>query len=264
MLAQLFGDVITDGKVYDLGQPFHPKMPHHPANPPFMFWVSKMHRDGVFPDGFSGSGELCALATHTGTHIDALGHVSRNGKAFGGIEVAKMQTRTSGLSKMGVEEIAPLILRGVLLDVAKQKGVTVLPDTYEITPQDLVAALQASGTTINPGDAVFMRTGWSQYFDDPDSFYNVETGPGPGYEGAKWLVDKGVKVSGSDTPEFEKRPAESFSAHILLLIENGIHLVEWLNLEPLSQAGVSDFVFITIPLKIVGASGSPVRPIAIK
>ncbi len=262
MLAQLFKDVITEGKVYDLGQPYHPGMPHHHANPPFMFWVSKMHADGVLPDGFSGSGELCALATHTGTHIDALGHVSRDGKLFGGIEVS--QTRAAGLGKLGVEEISPLILRGVLLDVAKQKGVEVLPETYEITPADLEAALRASGTTINPGDAVFMRTGWSQYFNEPARYYRVEVGPGPGYEGAKWLVDKGIKVSGSDTPEFEKRPAESYPAHILLLIENGIHLVEWLNLEPLSQAGVSDFVFVAIPLKIVGASGSPVRPIAIK
>lgn len=267
MTSALFRDEITEGNVYDLGQPFHPDMPRSSETMPFLFWVTKKHCDKTLPDGFSATVEMFTTTTHNGTHIDALGHVSLNGKLFGGETATANQTREAGLKKLGIEKVPPLVMRGVLLDVARLKGVDVLPPAYEITASDMEAAEAAAGTSIRAGDAVYLRTGWARYFDDAHRFHSAEGCPGPGKEGAEWLANKGVRVTGSDTPMYEKadrRPGLLHPVHIMLLVERGIHMVESMNLEPLASAPISSFVTVIIPLPIRGASGSPVRPIAIK
>jgi kynurenine formamidase len=264
MLGKLFQDQITEGEVYDLGLPYHTQMPHFPAAPPFKLDVTKMHTDSDPSQRYGACREDYTLSIHMGTHIDALGHVSYDDKFFGGITASENQTRGEGLLQRGIEEVPPLTTRGVLLDVAKLKGVAVLPTAYEITKADLLAALELTGTTINPGDAVFIRTGWSRYFDDPDRYLSPDGAPGPGTEAAEWLADAKIRLVGSDTHAFEKLPSANFPVHVILLVQNGIHIMEWMNLEPLSEAGVFTFVSIVLPLKIVGASGSPVRPIAIR
>ncbi|MBI2958048.1 MAG: cyclase family protein [Chloroflexi bacterium] len=267
MSERLFSEEITNGVVYDLGQPFHPGMPRSSEAMPFLFWVTKKHSDKTLPDGFSASVEMFTSTSHMGTHIDALGHVSLNGKLFGGELASANQDRETGLKKLGIDAVPPLVTRGVLLDVAGLKQVEVLPPAYEITAADLEQAATAAGKTINPGDAVFIRTGWSRYWADSSQYHSSAGCPGPARQGAEWLANKGIRLTGSDTPMYEKgdrRPGLFHPVHLLLLVERGIHIVESMNLEPLVQASVSSFVSVTIPLAIVGASGSPVRPIAIK
>lgn len=264
MLTRLFREEITEGKVYDLGQTYHRRMPHYPAAPPFQLDVAKMHTDGDPAQRYGASRENYTLSIHMGTHIDALGHVSYDDKLFGGVSASENQTREDGLLKRGIEEVPPLTTRGVLLDVAKEKGVAVLPAAYEITPEDLEAAQKLTGTALRPGDAVYIRTGWSRYFDDAERYLAPEGAPGPGPAAARWLADAKIRLAGSDTPAFEKLPAVNFPVHVILLVDSGIYIIEGLNLEPLAEAGVFTFVSVVLPLKIAGASGSPVRPIAIK
>jgi kynurenine formamidase len=157
-----------------------------------------------------------------------------------------------------VDTIAPIFRRGVLLDIA---GATILPEDFEITPAHLEAAQTVE---IRPGDVVLLRTGWATYWNDPRKFVSGVRGPGPALAGARWLSDRGIFAAGSDTLAFEKVPAPGMPVHVHLLVEQGIHIMECLNLEELSASRVYEFQFIAAPLKIRGATGAPIRPIAVE
>ena len=245
-------------KVYDLAQPYFTGMPHHPTHPPFLFSLVKQHGDYVSPSGYSSACESIALGGHVGTHIDALCHFSCGGKLYGGQEAAPVQSYAGGIQRLSVDTIAPIFRRGVLLDIA---GATVLPEDCEITPAHLDAA--AKNVDIRPGDVVLLRTGWATYWNDPWKFISGVRGPGPGLAGARWLSDRGIFAAGSDTLAFEKVPAASMPVHVHFLVESGIHIMECLNLEELAAARVYEFLFVAAPLKIRGATGSLIRPIAI-
>jgi kynurenine formamidase len=245
-------------KTYDLGQPYYVGMPHHPVHPPFLFGLVKQHGEYTGPAGNSSASESLALGGHVGTHIDALCHFSCGGKLYGGAEAAAVQSYSGGLRKHSIDTIAPIFRRGVLLDFASNGP---LPQDFEITPAHLDSAAQ--GLAIRPGDVVLVRTGWAVYWDDAARFIREVRGPGPGLAGAQWLSARGVFAAGSDTVAFEKVPDPSMPVHVHLLVESGIHIIECLNLEELAAAGVREFLFVAIPLKIRGATASPIRPVAV-
>lgn len=110
---------VQSARVYDLAQPYYPGMPHHPNHPPFLFGLNKKHGDYVSRNGASSASEGLALGGHVGTHIDALCHFSCGGKLHGGEEAAGLQTYASGLERHTVDTIAPILRRGVLLDIAR-------------------------------------------------------------------------------------------------------------------------------------------------
>jgi kynurenine formamidase len=126
------------------------------------------------------------------------------------------------------------------------------------------AARQGQGVEIRRGDVVLLRTGWAAYWDDPRRFISEVRGPGPGLAGARWLSGHGIFAVGSETVAFEKVPDASMPVHVHLLVENGIHIIECLNLEELATARVYEFLFVAAPLKIRGGTGSPIRPIAVE
>ncbi len=249
---------LAGARVIDLAQPYFVGMPHHPAHPPFLYSLVKQHGEYVGPGGASSASDAIALGSHVGTHIDALCHFSSGGKLFGGLEALPAQSWGGGMSAYAVDGIAPVLRRGVLLDFAASGP---LPADREITPADLDGA--AARAEIRPGDVVLLRTGWAQYFEDAWKFISQVHGPGPGLAGARWLSARGVFAAGSDTAAFEKQPDPAMPVHVHLLVEQGIHIIECLNLEELAAAGVHEFLFIALPLKIRGATGSPVRPVAI-
>lgn len=251
-------DLLASARVYDLAQPYFTGMPHHPAHPPFLFSLVKAHGEYFGPIGNSSASDALALGSHVGTHIDALCHFSCGGKLYGGEEAAGVQSYGGGLRRYSVDTIAPILRRGVLLDLA---GATPLTDDFEITPEHLDGA--TAGLEIRPGDVVLLRTGWARYFRDPLKFISQVHGPGPGLAGAQWLSARGIFAAGSDTVAFEKVPDAAMPVHVHLLVERGIHIIECLNLEELAKAGVKEFLFIALPLKIEGATGSPVRPVAV-
>ena len=255
---QAFLDLLSRAKVYDLAQPYFTGMPHHPSHPPFLFSLVKQHGEYVGPTGNSSASDAVALGTHVGTHIDALCHFSCGGRLHDGVPAAQVQSYGSGLGQFSIDTVPPILRRGVLLDIARTHGT--LPADFEILPAHLE---EAARVEIRPGDVVLVRTGWAAHFHDPAKFISEVRGPGPGLEGAQWLSRRGVFAAGSDTVAFEKVPDPSMPVHVHLLVESGIHIIECLNLEELSAAAVQEFLFVALPLKIRGATGSPVRPVAI-
>lgn len=252
-----FIDALAGAKVYDLAQPLFIGMPHHPSHPPFLYSLVKQHGEFIGPTGNSSASDAIAMGTHVGTHIDALCHFSCGGRLFGGDEVAAVQSYAGGVQRHPIDAVPPILRRGVLLDVAAAGP---LPEDHTITPAELAAAQRAE---IRPGDIVLIRTGWARYFADPKKFISEVRGPGPAIDGARWLSAQGIFAAGSDTVAFEKLPDLGMPVHVHLLVESGIHIIECLNLDELAAAGVSEFLFVALPLKIRGATGSPVRPVAV-
>lgn len=253
-------------RVFDLGVPMHNGMPQSPSNIPFSMAVSKRHGDSDRTGtGGTGSNAVIITGDHVGTHIDGLCHVAKDGVLCGGIAV-KDACVGGTYQKLGVETIEPMVCRGVFLDMATYKGKTRLDPGEGISDQDLESAL--GDTVLNEGDVVLIRTGWTQLYSDPVTYMGHKTGtPGVDASGGRWLAAHKLRAAGGDTISFEQvalgpgfymRPC-----HGILIFENGIHIIEVLDLEGLAKEKVKEFLFILSPLKLVGATGSPVRPLAI-
>lgn len=115
---------------------------------------------------------------------------------------------------------------------------------------------------------VLVRSGWGQLFAEGDPFLGPQSGvPGVGEAGARWLASRKVHAAGADTIAFERlAPGGGHTllpAHRVLLVENGTYIIEALDLEELAASGHSEFTFVLVPLNIYGATGSPVRPLAV-
>lgn len=262
-LAGQVAQLVREGNIFELGHPLEPGIPHHPNHPPFLFSIARMHGDLGWKVPYSGSNDIFTAGGHTGTHLDAIGHIACDGRVHGGLQAEAVQDKLRGLSVHSIDQVEPIIRRGILLDVAAARGETVLPAGYEVTPSDLEAAVNYAGIQLQKGDAVLIRTGWSRYWPNPRQFASPEAGtPGIGVPGAKWLVERGMGLAGGDTLAFEVTPS-GLPVHVYLLVEQGIQIMECLNLEELSEARCYEFLFICLPLRIKGGTGSPIRPIAV-
>jgi len=257
-IAQL----VTTGKVYDLGMEYYVGMPHHPNHPPFAFSLTKLHGEMVYEGGVSACNCLFTTGGHTGTHFDALGHISLKGEVHGVGDISPWQAY-EGLKRGGIHEVAPVVTRGVLLDIAGLEGKSCLDPDYRIGIKTLQEAVKRQEISIEKGDALLIRTGWIKYFQEPVKYNGHHEGcPGLVEEGAEWLVSKGVRYVGADTVALEKTPTPNLPVHVILLVRNGIHIIEAMNLEQIAQERVYEFLFFASPLKIRGGSASPVRPVA--
>ena len=268
---------IEGGTVYDLGVEYHKGMPSWSllGDPTYQIWMTHTPQgtanDNVLDLGramhehVSYSGDAVLMYTHTGTHIDALSHFGLNGRIWNGFHHARHQGDL-GWHKAGAEQLPPIIARGVLVDVAAAKGVDMLPDSYRILPADLEAALARQRVALQPGDAVFIRTGRMRVIHDKDRY--MANPPGIGLAAARWLVEThGAMLLGSDNLSLETFPVETpdnwVPVHTYLEAEQGVAIMEVVDLEALSRDRVYEFAFIGAGLKLRGASGAPMRPIAI-
>lgn len=254
---------LLSAKVYDLAQPYFVGMPHFPTHPPFLFSLTREHGDQVGPNRMSSAADAMALSAHTGTHIDALCHFSCGGRFHGGVECAGAQSY-AGVRAHAAETIAPILRRGVLLDIAAGLGVQELDPAFTVTPEHLEAASARSRVEIRRGDVVLLRTGWGRNFESPRKYLPDATSPGPGLEGGRWLSSRGIFAAGSDTMTFEQAPNPAMPVHVHLLVECGIHIIENLDLEELARDRVREFFFVAAPLKIRGGTGAPMRPVALR
>jgi kynurenine formamidase len=266
-VSRLLEALASGTEVYDLAQPLATETPHSPNHPPFRMSLMRRHGDMVREDGSSAANELIVTGGHTGTHVDALAHVSYRGELYGGVSADEAQ-RGGRFEELGVDVMEPMVCRGVLLDVAGLHGTDVLSGGYGVTEDDLTAAAEKAGVEVRTGDVVLVRSGWSRNFDDAEAFLGHETGvPGPTEDAARWLAERGVRATGAETIAYEQIKPEIGHAllpvHRLLLVEYGIHIIEVMNLAGLAEAGIYEFVFVLAPLKIVGGTGSPVRPLAV-
>ena len=260
-------DAVSAGiRLVELGQPFFTGMPCSPNHPGFRMTLIRRHGDMVRADGGSAANEIIVTGGHVGTHVDALSHVSHDGVMYGGVDAAEAQVGGS-FRELGAEHTPAFLRRGVLLDVAATLGVDVLAPGQGVGAAELQAALDRCGTDLRPGDVALVRTGWARHFGDAERYLSRADGvPGVTPDGGRWLVDAGVSATGSDTTAFEQIPAGAghsvLPVHRILLVENGIHIIEHLALEEASAAGLTEFTFVMAPLRIVGGTGSPVRPLA--
>jgi kynurenine formamidase len=261
-------DAVARGvRVFDLGRPLFNGMPQSPNHPAFWHALPRRHGDVVRSDGASAANDVITTGTHVGTHIDALSHVSQDGVLHGGLDAAREQVG-GRFARLGIDTVEPFVCRGVLLDVPAALGEEECDADHEVTPAELDAAVQRQGTPPRPGDVVLLRTGWGRRFAEGAAFLGRDTGtPGVGAAGATWLAERRVRAAGAETVAFEHlRPGAGHSllpAHRVLLVEHGIHVVETMDLQALAAAGVHEFLFVLSPLKLVGATGSPVRPLAV-
>jgi len=262
------GDPARPPRVFDLEQPRTDTMPIHPSHRPgYSYVLHRRHQDAVGQDGprSSASGMIVCME-HTGTHIDAPSHQADQLMLCGGVAVdAEVQT-SRGFTRHGVEEIPPIVAPGVLLDLTAQLGVQALAAGYAVTAAELEACCARQAVTIEPGDVVLVYTGNEHAWGDTERYL---AGPGMAGEASRWLAERGVVAVGADNMAWDViglRDAElgcTLPGHLLLLAQRGIYIIENLRLGELAAAHVYRFAFVCTPLKFVGATGSPVRPIAI-
>jgi kynurenine formamidase len=258
-------NVITKGNVYQLGHVYEPGMPmygtrHYSLRIPQAFKMPGKN-EAVYHDEVI-SGELGQI----GTQFDGLGHLGMGDLFYNGNRRSEF-AQAEGLTKLGIENVGAIVTRGVLIDVAKFKGVDQLAPRYEITPADLKGALQRQGVQIKSGDMVIIHTGWGSLWMNDNAKYG-DSEPGIGLAAGQMLVDAEVVVVGADTwgVEVMPNPDGSLSApvHQLFLARNGIYLHENLITADLARDNVYEFVYMFAPLRLKGATGSPGNPIAIR
>lgn len=264
---------IRTGATYDLSHVFGMGAPAMaPNQTPFLMSMWAIAKDSIrrargmgFTNEAGVNIERIEMTAHVGTHIDALGHVSKGMQLFNGFACEEVTTGW-GLEKLGVEQIPPIITRGVLLDVAGADGGPHLEAKRVVTPEDLARAAERAGVTLQPGDVALIRTGWGRWFDVDNAKY-LAGSPGIDVPAAEWLTRQGVVAIGSDNMALEVLPnpdhTKRLPVHQHCLAEAGVHIIENLMLEEIAQAGAASFCFIALPPKMRGATGAPIRPVAI-
>ena len=254
-------ETVTQGRLIELGRVFHTGMPHYPTHPDFEVSLHRRHGDRVRGDGASSASCHWSFGGHTGTHVDALCHVSQAGFMADGTPVDNALIE-HGDSPLDAVALRPVLQRGVLFDMAQLDGVACLAPDRLLSADDFARAEVASGARLEPGDVALIRTGWATLWGTPG--YIAHETPGPGIDAARWLADRGVVLVGSDTAVFEKGPVtDAAPVHRLMLIERQIPIMENLDLEALSATGTTRFFFAALPLRARGATASPLRPVAL-
>ncbi|MDQ3259509.1 MAG: cyclase family protein [Pseudomonadota bacterium] len=260
---------VAGGKVYDLGVDLFVGMPTCCApfgDPTFQIWMTHTPAQDSAKELLSYSGDGVSMYTHTGTHIDTLNHFGLHGKIWNQVS-AKDALGVRGWTKSGADKYPPIVARGVLIDVAKSKNVAHLATSYSITAADLQEALKKQGTTLRPGDVVLTRTGLMTLWPD-EAKYRLADQAGLSLEAAQWLVEaQQAMLVGADNFGVESFPSKDpdnfVPVHTYLQAERGVSLLEAMWLEDLARDQVYEFLFIASPLKMRGATASPIRPLAI-
>jgi kynurenine formamidase len=215
-----------------------------------------------------GSNEEIVISEvgQVGTQFDGFAHQSHEDRWYNCFPVSENATR-SGFAKLGIEKVGMLMTRGVLVDIAGLKGMDILPDGYQITSGDIQASLARQNMTLVPGDAVILHTGWGKLWGKDNAKY-VKSCPGIGIEAAEWLATQDPMLIGSDNWPVEIAPNPdpdlSLPVHQIALVVHGIHLLENMKLDGLAAQKVYQFAFVLQPLKMAGATGSTVSPVAIR
>lgn len=265
-LVQNAAKLIRLGEVIELGHVLNNNMPMSATR------QYNLHTKRTFMNPQSnqrGSNEelITAEMGQIGTQFDGFAHQMHRELFYNCFKLDELSTR-SGFSKLGVEKIGAIFTRGVLIDVAALKGVDVILGGYEITVADLEAALQRQGTRIMPGDAVIIHTGWGRLWGKDNNRYQNAGHAGIGVAAALWLAKQDPILLGADnaTVEISPNPDKQISlpVHQIALVVNGIHLLENMKLDELAAKKVYEFAFIMQPLKMQGATGSTVAPIAVR
>jgi kynurenine formamidase len=253
-------------RIYDLEQPRYFGAPVYPAHAPgYVYTLHRHHERGMGEARTSASGSVY-MTEHFGTHIDALCHQAEDLRLYGGREVDPHVQTATGFTELGAETIPPLVAHGVLLDVARHRGVDRIEAGRPIGRDELAAVAQSQGVAIGEGDVVLVRTGNGALWHDPAAYLRAG---GISAEGSFWLAGRRVRAVGADNIAWDEPGLVdpdlhvALPGHLILLVRHGIYIMENVFLEDLARDQQYEFTFVCLPLKMRGATGSPIRPVAI-
>jgi kynurenine formamidase len=255
--------LIRTGEVFELGQVLSSTMPFFGTRRFDIYTKRTVMNPG---SNTRGSNEEIVVGEigQVGTQFDGFSHQTIGNSMYNCFKLDETSTRT-GFTKLGIEHVGGLMTRGVLVDVAALKGVEILPDTYEITVADLQQALKRQSLTLQPGDAVIIHTGWGRLWGKDNARF-TKSCPGIGVAAAEWLARQDPMLVGSDNwgigvaPDVD--PQVNNPVHQIMLVVNGIHLLENLKLDEVAAKRAYEFALMVQPLKMQGGTGSTVAPLA--
>jgi kynurenine formamidase len=261
--------LIKTGKTYALGITIDSKTPAFPPRGLSLQVVQPGQQEGKrpFPNNLVYNDDIFQGWFGIGPQLDGLGHVGWEGIYFN-CNKAQDFANITGLSKMGIEQVPPLVARGVLLDMAGHFGVKHMEAGKFFTAEDIKAAAQKQGVELRQGDVILFHTGWTENVlpTDPQKWVSGE--PGMSEDAAEYLASIGPVAVGADTwgvdvvpPHKEARP---FQGHIILIQQEGIYLLETMNTGPLVQDKAWEFLFVLGQAKIRGAVQMIINPVAIR
>jgi kynurenine formamidase len=257
--------LIRTGEVIELGHVLSAAMPLSAGR---RFEVDTKRTNMNPQSNRRGSNEELVIAEigQVGTQFDGFPHQTIGNSLYNCFNLDEVSTRT-GFTNLGIQNVGGLVTRGVMIDVAGLKGVDMLADNYVITVQDLQQALAQQNLTLQSGDAVIIHTGFGKLWGKDNTRY-VKGNPGIGVAAAEWLALQNPMLVGADTAPVEVSPNPdpqlSLPTHQIMLVVNGIHLLENLKLDELAARRAYEFALVVQPLKIQGGTGSTVAPIAIR
>lgn len=263
--------LVRHGLVIRLSHEIYNGMPGRDTHGPFYYLHSQRAYDVRPPlrqatkNKFGGA--LCRIETsdHMATHLDSLNHISFDGKFYNGIDSYENST-VYGSLKLGIESVPPIVTRGIVVDCTDSGKI--MEPGEPIAVERVEKFLDENELKVREGDAVFFHTGVSSFWNNPQKYNTYyDRSPGIGMELAKWISDRGVSVTGSDTPATEVSPPEidgtRLPVHQYLITKSGIRILDNLNLGELARDKVYEFFFACLPLKIYGSTASPVAPVAL-
>lgn len=255
--------LVKKGKLYNLSVPLEAEGPQWPAF--HKTWQTTFLTTNPDPCAFQVADDVLTLVTHSGTHMDALGHCWNEGKLWNGRSHDNVDSY--GTRWAGIENVRGFLTRGVMLDIPRFKGVEHLGLGEVVRPEDMESCARSQRVEIQAGDVLFVRTGWYKVFQTNYDLWK-QGEPGPDASCTAWLKEKNIIAIGADNAGVEAsvikgRSPLSPRLHITALRDLGVYLIEHLDLEELAQDHAYEFLFVGAPLRLPKATGSPLTPLAI-
>ena len=256
-------DLVTTGKTYALGMVSGRSTPAWGHR---KFDMRVLHRPAETSSDYNATDDAVETHLGIGTQIDGLAHIGMGAFLYNGVRADKVFDE-GGVKQYGIETLPPIVTRGVLLDIAKLKGVESLAPSQPVTIDDLEAAMQRQGIEVRVGDVVLIHTGWMSNIDKDLSIF-VHSTPGLTKESSAYLAEKGAVAIGADTSGLGVRPSGiegmPFPEHVVLLFEHGVHILENIVTEELAEDGVHEFMFVLGQPRLEGAVQMIINPVAIR
>lgn len=262
--------LIKEGKSHPLGIVVDPNMPAFPPRSTSLQIVQPGQHNGRDLSQDFGwplvyNDDLAQLWFGTGPQIDGLGHLGESGVYYNCNKAVDF-VHITGLKKLGIHNIPPLIGRGVLVDMAKHFGVAAMDGGQVITSEDINAAASQQGIEFREGDVVLFHTGWTDAKLESDPMAWVSAEPGLNNEAMAYMASLNPMAVGADTWGVDVFPPPEgdkiFYGHVHLLKENGIFILEVMNTGRLAREGVHEFMFVLGQARIKGAVQMIVNPVA--
>ena len=256
--------ILSRMHVMDLEHPRQMQDPVFPGHwPGYVYTLYRRHEPGL--ERRTSASGMIITPEHAGTHMDALCHQAEEMQMFGGIDVSTTVQTPAGFTRLGIETISPVFRRGVLLDVSSAVGGRLEPQSL-VSRAMLQNAMERQHITSREGDVVLIRTGYGAVWADADLYLKA---PGIAGEASEWLASLHPFAVGCDNMAWDlpdhvdPGTGSTLPGHSILLVRHGIYIVENLFLEDLACQPTSEFLFVVVPLKFQGGTGSPVRPLAL-